>query len=174
MLAQIHGWGYRVANYFTDQILVFHSPSKVCRPWCDYTAVDHLCLLLAVQFLFYSSFSFATRWHTVLVVCRYMLLTKALQCEVPLDPLVKQAALTSLYFDLLFLTAEELFPYFLPILNLNTPAIFTSTLPLNLQFIHLKPVTVLNNFSSLSYFLRSHWSVANGLQGQQILLSAEA
>lgn len=106
----------------------------------------------------------------MLEVCRYTLLTKPLQCEVPLDPLVKQVALTNLYFGRLFLTAEELFPYFLPILNLSTPAIFTSTLPLSLQFINLKPLTVLNNFSSLSYFLRSHWSVANGLQGQQIVL----
>lgn len=170
MLAQNHGRGSRVANYFTDQILIFHSPSMVCKPQCDYTAVDHLCLLLAVQFLFYSSFSFATRWHAVLVVCRYMLLTEPLQCEVPLDPLVKQAALTNLCFDCLFLTAKELFPYFLPILNLNTPAIFTPTLPLSLQFINLKPVTVLNNFSFLSYFLHSHWSVTNGLQGQQIVL----
>lgn len=95
-----------------------------------------------------------------------MLLTEPLQCEVPLDPFAKQTALTNLYFDLLLLTAKELFPYFLPIRNLNTPAIFTSTLPLNLQFVHLKSVTMLNNFSSLSYFLHSHWSVANGLQGQ--------
>lgn len=146
----------------------------VCKPRCGYTAVDHLCLLLAVQFLFYFRFSFSTRWHAVLAVCRHMLLIEPLQYEVPLEPLVKQAALTNLYFDLLFLTAEELFPYFLPVLNLNAPAIFTSTLPLNLQFIHLKSVTVLNNFSSFSYFLCSHWSVANGLQGQQILPSTEA
>lgn len=110
----------------------------------------------------------------MLVVWRYMLLAEPLQCEVPLDPLAKQVALTNLYIVPLLLTAKELFPYFLPVLNLNTPAIFTSTLPLNLQFIHLKPVTMLNNFSSPSYFLRSHWSVANGLQGQQIIPSAAA
>lgn len=60
--------------------------------------------------------------------------TKPLQLQVPLDPLSKQAALTNLYFDLLFLPAGELSCHFLLILNpnkhssnlhLNSPSEFT-------------------------------------------------